>query len=281
MLKRSIYNCCISLLALLISLPITAQYSQNQYGQQSGFGQNNQYNNQQGGAFDNEDDEERYRKRDTIRIDSIPVFNRALVGVDLFEPFATLFGQSFFSTGISFSVDMKDKFIPTLEFGIASSDRKTNNGVQVKSTQGYYGRVGLDVKMLGNTDIGFLSVGFRYGVSSTTYDINNFHVSNGYWGEEITDRSLKGLKASAGWLELVAGARARVAGKVVMGWSLRYRFLLNETFGENGKPFHIPGYGPYASSSVGIAYTIYYQMPFKSSKKPMRRIRIKQPEDNF
>jgi hypothetical protein len=61
---------------------------------------------------------------------------------------------------------------------------------------------------------------------------------------------------------LVLGLKAEVASNLFLGWSIRYRILLNPDMDQNVTPQLIPGYGTGANNrGFGLSYSIYYKIP--------------------
>jgi hypothetical protein len=64
------------------------------------------------------------------------------------------------------------------------------------------------------------------------------------------------------WVELAAGIRAELVSNVFMGWSLRYRILLNPGMDPLVAPQLVPGFGSGGSNrSFGISYSLSYKIP--------------------
>lgn len=275
MKKRSIL-CFYTILLLsssfgsIASAQVGGQFGSQQGGQINRTTQSNtiRSGDYSGPPRNKEEEMALYRQKDTTKVDTFALFNRAFIGVDIFEPIATALGQTYWSSGVVLQADLKGRLMPTIELGIGQSDRTMNSGEQYKSSQGAYGRIGLDFKALGNPPIGSINVGFRLGYSSFTYDIYNVKIHDPYWNESYTTNILN-QNGTAIFMQLVAGARAKVGGSFYMGWSARYGFLINSTRTDYAKPFHIPGYGSTnGASQLMFSYYLLFKLPFKESAKP-------------
>ena len=58
------------------------------------------------------------KKNKVVEVDTIPFYNGTYIGVDLYGPGSKLLGSDFMSSEISVAVNLKNKFIPTIEFGM-------------------------------------------------------------------------------------------------------------------------------------------------------------------
>ena len=62
------------------------------------------------------------KKKEVAEIDTIPLYNGTYVGVDLYGIGSKLLGGDFMSSEVSVAVNLKNKFIPTIEFGMGGTD---------------------------------------------------------------------------------------------------------------------------------------------------------------
>ena len=62
------------------------------------------------------------KKNKVAEVDTIPFYNGTYIGVDLYGPGSKLLGSDFMSSEISVAVNLKNKFIPTIEFGMGGTD---------------------------------------------------------------------------------------------------------------------------------------------------------------
>lgn len=238
----------------------SAQQNRSPYGNQ----QQRNSNTQQRQAYD---DGTTQKKKEKKPKEYYPLLNSVMVGVNLFDPACMLFGQSYGGYEASVELDLKNRFFPIWEMGIG---RANNTPEEMNFTYvgkpALYNRLGMNYNFsYGSKSPHFFSVGFRYGFSSFTYDIKDITINSSYWGNEYRENILD-QKSSAQWLELVGGIRVKVVGRLFMGWSFRYKFLLSKKRNDQSNPWYIPGYGP-ETSSVGLTYSIYYKFPLKSKVK--------------
>lgn len=204
-----------------------------------------------------------------------PLFNGIEVSLDLWGPGAYLFGSDNLSAEVAASANLKNRYFPILELGYGHADAWSDDGIHYK-TGAPYMRIGMDYNFFYKKKfLHKLTGGLRYGVSSFKYDVVNPGLADGIWGGGVGNPNLEdpiwggslpynhpGMKGTMHWLEACVGIRAQVWNDLYMGWSLRYKFRLSSKTGEYGDPSYVPGFGTYGSSSIGVAYTITYVLPF-------------------
>ena len=131
------------------------------------------------------------------------------------------------------------------------------------SASGTYGRVGVDYNILPTKDRSLhhsISLGFRYGMSIFKHSSENIIIPGEYWGDYEPDPYENNLTGH--WLELVGAMKAEVLPNFFLGWSVRYKFLLNPDMDPLMTPELIPGYGTGGESSMfGFTYSIFYKIP--------------------
>ena len=97
-------------------------------------------------------------------------------------------------------------------------------------------------------------------MSVFTQKAENIYVQNDYWGDLITDSYESSLRGH--WIELVLGMKAEVASNLFLGWSVRYKFLLNQDMDPKVTPQLVPGYGNGTQNRwFGFSYSICYKIP--------------------
>lgn len=181
-------------------------------------------------------------------------------GIDLAR-FLYLFADPV-QRGAEFSVDFElyKNLYPVFEAGYNSMD--DNEELFDYSSGGAYGRIGLDYNILPVKKRALqnsITVGFRYGMSVFNHSSENILIP-GYWGDyEAVDYE---NKLTGNWLELVLGVKTELFSNVFMGWSVRYKFLLNPDMDPLLIPELVPGYGTGGESGVfGFSYSLFYMIP--------------------
>lgn len=77
--------------------------------------------------------QKRSEEKEVAEIDTIPLYNGTYVGVDLYGIGSKLLGGDFMSSEVSVAVNLKNKFIPTIEFGMGGTDTWSETGIHYKS----------------------------------------------------------------------------------------------------------------------------------------------------
>jgi hypothetical protein len=208
--------------------------------------------------------------------DSIyPLYNGVDIGVDLWGVGGSLLGSDFLSSEVVLDVNLKNRFFPVLELGYGRTDTWNDNGTHYRSAAPYV-RVGMDYNVFFKKKArNYLFVGLRYAVSSFTYDVTTLAIDDPVYGggignpnqtDDVWGGSIPfdhpGLKGSMQWMEIVLGLRAHIWRSWHMGWALRMRYRTTASASEFGNPWYVPGFGKYASSTLGVTYTITYKLPF-------------------
>lgn len=209
--------------------------------------------------------------------DSIPFFNGLSIGVDLFGPGAYLLGSEEFSSEVSLKVNLKNKYIPAIEFGMGGADTWNETGIHYKSKSAPYFRIGMDYNTMSKkkNKKNFLYVGFRYAFTSFNYNVASLPQNDPIWKDQINNPPLQdeiwggsipfqqtGIKGSMQWLEVLAGVKINIYKNLNMGWALRVKHKLSASSNDFGNLWYVPGFGKYATTNLGITYSIIYQLPF-------------------
>ena len=161
------------------------------------------------------------------------------------------------------SVDLEifPNFYPVFELGYSSMSDSVDDVSY--SSGGAYARLGLDYNLLDNKDRSVhhaITVGFRYGTSFFKQSAENIRVPSDYWGDLNIDSYENTLNGH--WFELVGGITAEVARNLFIGWTVRYKILLNPGMDPLIAPLLVPGYGNGTNNrGFGLTYTISYKIP--------------------
>jgi len=165
--------------------------------------------------------------------------------------------------GAEMSVDFEvyENIYPVIELGYSTMEERAETFDYTSG--GSYGRAGMDYNVLPLKDRSVhhtFTAGARYGLSVFTQHAENMYIENGYWGDLVVDSYESSLRAH--WIELLVGLKAEVASNLFLGWSLRYKILLNPEMDPKVTPQLIPGYGNGTTKrGFGLSYSIYYKIP--------------------
>ncbi|MEN8227945.1 MAG: DUF6048 family protein [Bacteroidota bacterium] len=162
---------------------------------------------------------------------------------------------------LSADFEVYKNIYPVVELGFSTMSESTD--LFDYASGGSYGRLGLDYNVLPMKDRSVhhtFTVGARYGISLFTHRTENMFIQNAYWGDLTLDSYESTLRGQ--WIELVGGMKAEVASNLFLGWSLRYKILLNQDMDQTVTPQLIPGYGNGTNNrGFGLTYSIFYKIP--------------------
>lgn len=160
--------------------------------------------------------------------------------MDLLGLTKTLVQQDLSLIEFNGEIDTK-KYIFALDLGAFSHTLDSMPRYNYSIT-GTYFRVGVDVNLIHkDPDGNVVSFGIRYGRSRFNDDLK-YSFEDPVYGN-FSDLQASNTGASAGWMELNFGMRARVWKVLWMGYQARFKFGLN-TKSTDLHPYEVPGYGP-------------------------------------
>ena len=158
-----------------------------------------------------------------------------------------------------------DRFFLVANYGI--SNFQLDEPTYSYENNGNYLRLGADINFMHqdpNLNIAFF--GLRYSTSSfedrLNYDTDAvIHSETGWLNTRET--SLNG-NVKANWYEIVTGLKIRVVKQLYMGFTARFKLVMNTKQVEEFRPYYIPGFGKNVNSSAfGFNYYISYRLPFR------------------
>lgn len=161
----------------------------------------------------------------------------------------------------SIDVELFPDVYPIFELGFSNMSDSIDE--LSYNSGGGYARLGLDYNFLDLHDRSqhhALTLGFRYGTSIFKHNGENIIVRSEYWGDYLLESYENNL--SGHWIELVGGITAEVAKNFFIGWTVRFKILLNPEMDPQMVPLLIPGYGDGTNSrGVGFTYSLMYKIP--------------------
>lgn len=173
----------------------------------------------------------------------------------------------YYSSELSATLDIANRFFPTVEVGIGHTDMVSELYEIGYRTRAPYYRVGMDYNMQYKSDKpGYIFLGARVGYTSFDYTVDAPPLVDPVWGDEAPVQ-FADVPCRAVWAEAVGGVRAEVAKNFYMGWSLRYKYPIYRGPIANGGPWYVPGFGAGKKGVLGATYTIGYYFNF-IRKKP-------------
>lgn len=220
---------------------------------------------------------------DTIATDTVevekPIHNAPLLGgvlitADISAPIMNLLGTQYGSYEVAAELDIYHRFFPVVELGIGTAQfTPLDNNYTYHCAPSLYGRVGLNYNFFyNNGSESFVGVGLRYGLTSFKYNWDNITLNDSYWGSSIVT-STPQETAFAHWGEIAVVLRVQIYRNFYMGWSGRYRLLIDCGASQYGEPYFIPGFGP-KEGGFGFTYTIGYNIPLSKKEEEKKIIEL-------
>lgn len=198
---------------------------------------------------------------DTIQV---PLYQGIRVELDL-SPAVNYFlnkGERLTYEG-AVSVNLKNKYFPTLEMGYGYADKISDEGVGFKS-KSPFARIGVDINLLKQAkgqapSNNLFYAGVRLGMAPVKYSYSNIVVTDEYWGTSQTI-NFNDQQSFSKWYEVLLGVRVEIAPRVYMGWTARLKNTLGDPKLGKVFPWYIPGYGVKTDQSIwSFNYSIGYK----------------------
>lgn len=191
-----------------------------------------------------------------------PLYQGVLVEADAFSAVMSAVWSDRYSFEAGVRVDLRDKFFPAFEMGVAGADRTSVNGYGFK-TDGVFFRIGGDYNLLKPTPPEariqrYFLIGVRYAFSPFAYDVTDIRVDNGYWSDDVM-RDYLGVRTVQHWMEVVGGLHVEVARNLYLGWGVRWKIRFGSDDTGEVSPWFIPGIGIKSIGNVGFNYTVGYK----------------------
>lgn len=188
-----------------------------------------------------------------------PKYNGVNLGVNFGDLIFMAFGQKYASFDLWANVSIHNWIFPTLECGLGFANNTPDKGNFTYSTKpSFYAKIGANYNFLYKSDPAYqIFIGLRAGFSSFSYDVTDITINTDYWNES-QNLSLKGLKSTSVYGEVLAGLQVKIVKNFSLGWNARYHCNFYTKADGKNKPWFIPGYGgtsPF-SFSVSAIWTI-------------------------
>ena len=194
--------------------------------------------------------------------EKMPLYQGVLVEADAFSAVMSAVWSDRYSFEAGVRVDLRDKFFPAFEMGVAGADRTSVNGYGFKA-DGVFFRIGGDYNLLKPTPPEariqrYFLIGVRYAFSPFAYDVTDIRVDNGYWSDDVM-RDYLGVRTVQHWMEVVGGLHVEVARNLYLGWGVRWKIRFGSDDTGEVSPWFIPGIGIKSIGNVGFNYTVGYK----------------------
>lgn len=192
-------------------------------------------------------------------------FNGIGVQADIFGFVYSLIGEYTYTEG-AIEANIGNRLYPIAEIGYGWCDyADETNGMHYKTASPYY-KVGFNYNFFTKKENpnpkNYIYALARIGWNNFKYDVNTTDITDPVWGSN-TSLHANDIDGKCLWAEVGAGIKVKIAKGFHMGWSVRYKFRINEKIGTNSKMWYIPGYGINTSTCFGGSYSLIYDIPFK------------------
>lgn len=182
-------------------------------------------------------------------------------GIDLARFLYILADPSEKGVEVSADFEIYKNIYPVFELGYNSID--DSQELFDYASSGSYGRLGIDYNILPQKDRSIhhaVSVGFRYGMSVFKHRAENALIPGEYWGDYMPGPYENNLTGH--WFEVVGALKTEVLPNFFLGFSLRYKILLNPEMDPLMIPELVPGYGTTGEDrAFGLTYSVFYKIP--------------------
>lgn len=192
--------------------------------------------------------------------DSTSLFNGVAIGVDLLgigQRALSDYGQ--YEAAVR--VNLRDRYFPIVELGLGQANATDETTNLCYKTSAPYGRIGCDFNLLRNKHDSYrLYAGARVAYTSFKYDITaSTPIQDPVWGNNNTFDATD-VKASAVWAEFGGGIDVTLWRFIHLGWTVRYRARLSQSYGAVGEPYYIPGFGRNGNSRIGATFNLSFEL---------------------
>lgn|GEM_PF-5278491 len=158
-------------------------------------------------------------------------------------------------------------YFPNFEagWGISNVTRETTN-INYQTNSPYF-RIGCDYNFIKDkTANNKILGGIRFAYSPFKYSVKGPDMIDPVWGD-IIPFDFNNISTHAEWLEIVFGLETKIIRFLHLGWTFRYKFLINHKETIPGNPWYIPGYGKYGNSVMGGSFNIIFDISKFSKTK--------------
>lgn len=208
-----------------------------------------------------------------------PLLNGMTIGVNLWDAAMRIGGQKYGLGSVKAEVSLHNRYFPFAEAGLSTAAyRPDGNNYTFRSPLAPFVKIGAGYNIFYNSDPAYrLCFYMAYGVSAFSFRTTDVMIDEGYW-RDPAHIELPSQNTVAGWLEVGAALKVRIAGPVSAGWSLTYRTVLHGGTGRYGPAVIIPGVGK-RNSPIGIGVYVTYDLPWPRSRTVANESGLMNPGD--
>jgi len=121
-------------------------------------------------------------------------------------------------------------------------------------------------------DWDMMLVGLRVGYAYVQRGNANFAVVDSLWGNVYDHQPAKSF--SAWWAEVTGGMRVELTKRVLAGWNIRAKFLVNSKSFKDLAPLYIAGYGKGDKNSI-FDFNVYLSYAIRWDRKHAGEVKPK------
>lgn len=197
-----------------------------------------------------------------------PLLHSLTAGVNLWNPIMRAFGQHYGLGDVWAELSLHNRYFPFVALGVDNcSDTPDASNFHFRTPVSPYFKIGASYNFLYNSNPDYkFQIGMRYGFTAFKWSVDNISLDNSYWGED-NSFSIPSQSAHAGYFELVAGLKVRIAGNWSLGWNLVYHSIMHESKSDYGQTMFIPGFGKRGQTFTGN-FSVMYTLPINKKKAP-------------
>lgn len=186
-----------------------------------------------------------------------PLLNGGTIGLNFGDAILMACGQTYGGVDLWGDISLFNWLFPVVEAGVGFAKNTPRNGnFTYKTPPSFYTKIGFNYNFMYKSDPAYqMFLGLRAGYSNFKYDVEGITITDSYWNETQTI-SMRGLRASAFYGEVLAGIKVKIAGNFSLGWNARYHMKLKVNSRSISTPWYIPGYG--ANSPFQICVNAMY-----------------------
>lgn len=192
-----------------------------------------------------------------------PLYNGINIGINFGDLIFAAFGRKYGSYDLWANVSLHNWFFPTVECGLGyAASTPARGNFTYRTRPSLYAKIGLNYNFLYKSNPDYqVFLGLRAGASRFTYDLTDVSINSDYWNESQI-LSLKGLRSTSFYGEVLAGIQIRIVSHFSLGWNVRWHYNFHTTADGPNKPWFIPGCG--TSTPVSVHVTASWTIPAPS-----------------
>lgn len=133
-------------------------------------------------------------------------------------------------------------------------------------TSNTFARVGINrclIQRLAPDDWDMVFLGFRLGMASVSRSNATYTVVDSLWGN--SSGAISSQTVNAFWAEITGGMRAEIVNNFFIGYTIRGKFLLNESAFKTLAPLYVAGYGKGDKTAV-FDFNLYLTYSIKKKR---------------